>query len=567
MPVAASTPQIDEHRRRKRNGIHYTPPELAAFLASVVVRQLPELNTPLDVLDPACGTGALLSAFANALRQPSRQWLRLHGYETDAQAVEAASKTLSRIDLANLDLRVTNFLATSQTPSDPFVDVVIANPPYVRTQALGAAESQRLAKRFGLSGRVDLAHAFVHAITDVLRPGGVLGLLTSNRFLTVKSGADVRRLLRSEFEVREIFDLGDTKLFDAAVLPVIVVAVKKRDKTAFSCDSRTKFSRTYQSPDAVPAANRTEDLFKLFSDDTPRTDRHSPYQIERGELAPSPDLNAVWRLTCPSYEAWLDRVCTNQVCTFSDVAEIRVGIKTTADKVFVRDDWNSLPVMLRPEPQLLHPLLTHREVHRWRAKPASRHVLYPYLTDTGHRSPIPLDEFPAAAAYLRSHAAQLKGRQYVIDGGRQWYEIWVPHDPCAWMQPKIVFPDIAAEPRFCLDTSGAIVQGDCYWITLKEDTDPRWMAMMLAVANSSFITQFYDLVFHNKLYAGRRRFMTQYVKQFPLPALDSSIGRRIISATERLLRDQSLNSSTQQRLNGLIAQAFDVHEMKVKSSL
>jgi hypothetical protein len=43
---------------------------------------------------------------------------------------------------------------------------------------------------------------------------------------------------------------------------------------------------------------------------------------------------------------------------------------------------------------------------------------------------------------------------------------------------------------------------------------------MLAVANSSFILKFYDVVFHNKLYAGRRRFMSQYVSRFPLPRLD-----------------------------------------------
>jgi len=44
--------------------------------------------------------------------------------------------------------------------------------------------------------------------------------------------------------------------------------------------------------------------------------------------------------------------------------------------------------------------------------------------------------------------------------------------------------------------------------------------LVLAVANSSFALKFYDTVFHNKLYAGRRRFMSQYVSRFPLPKLD-----------------------------------------------
>ena len=44
--------------------------------------------------------------------------------------------------------------------------------------------------------------------------------------------------------------------------------------------------------------------------------------------------------------------------------------------------------------------------------------------------------------------------------------------------------------------------------------------LMLAVANSSFALKFYDTVFHNKLYSGRRRFMSQYVSRFPLPKLN-----------------------------------------------
>ena len=52
--------------------------------------------------------------------------------------------------------------------------------------------------------------------------------------------------------------------------------------------------------------------------------------------------------------------------------------------------------------------------------------------------------------------------------------------------------------------------------------------LMAAVANSTFITRYYDIVFHNKLYAGRRRFMAQYVSQFPLPDLHAPISREIV---------------------------------------
>ena len=62
----------------------------------------------------------------------------------------------------------------------------------------------------------------------LLRPGGILGLLCSNRFMTTKAGVNVRRILQTDLTPVEVFDLGDTRLFEAAVLPAIVVAANQR---------------------------------------------------------------------------------------------------------------------------------------------------------------------------------------------------------------------------------------------------------------------------------------------------------------------------------------------------
>src|SRR5439155_11924969 len=110
------------------------------------------------------------------------------------------------------------------------------------TQVLGATRSQAFAKQFGLTGRVDLYHAFAIAMTAVLKPGGVIGLLTSNRFLTIKSGASLREMFSSHFDIQAIYDLGDTKLFTAAVLPVIIVARKGKTEAG----SRREFHRIYE---------------------------------------------------------------------------------------------------------------------------------------------------------------------------------------------------------------------------------------------------------------------------------------------------------------------------------
>jgi adenine-specific DNA-methyltransferase len=254
----------------------------------------------------------------------------------------------------------------------------------------------------------------------------------------------------------------------------------------------------------------------------------------------------------------LQTVRANTECTFSEVARIRVGIKTTADKIFIRDDWKELPEEIRPEPELLRPLLTHECAGRWTAgRELNRaRVLYPHIVFNGKRKAIELDAYPRAAAYLRRHEARLRRRKYVIDSGRQWYEIWVPQNPEDWKKDKIVYPDISEYPRFFLDRSGAVVNGDCYWITLRDGVDPDWLFLMLAVANSTFITRYYDSVYHNKLYSGRRRFMTQYVGGFPLPSLETKYGQGIVQLVARVVRLGKVIYATEKEIDTLVWRAF-----------
>jgi hypothetical protein len=82
---------------------------------------------------------------------------------------------------------------------------------------------------------------------------------------------------------------------------------------------------------------------------------------------------------------------------------------------------------------------------------------------------------------------------------------------------------------------------------------------MLAVANSSFAMKFYDAVFHNKLYSGRRRFMSQYVSRFPLPRMDRA--GDILDIMPRVLRASSGRHPSelnllQEQLDGFVWKAF-----------
>ena len=560
----------------KQHGIHYTPSELADFLAEAIVEHLPQWRGTLAVLDPACGNGALLSAFSSAISARRRKRVKLVGYETDQSALQAAQDDLAIQDAGQVLLERADFLnlrgvdnecqvpVPDQPQEDdevPGVDVIIANPPYVRTQVLGTKKAQQLARRFGLRGRVDLYHAFTIAMANALKPGALLGLLTSNRFLTTNSGGTLRKLLHDRLDLLSIFDLGDTKLFKTAtVLPVIVIA-RKRD-SGISAHDHCHFSRIYEYREngrSKSPQHHCESLLDTVRDRRIRglvQAREKRFVIERGTLSLTGTDN-LWTLMTPQSKAWLDTVGHHTAFCFDALAHVRVGIKTTADDVFIQD-WDALRRAQRPEARLLKPMLTHHDAARWLCRQTAglQKILYPHVVRQGKKHAVELDKFPRAKRFLEAHRARLSRRKYLLDAGRHWYEIWVPHKPDEWAKPKIVCPDISEFPKFFLDRTGAVVNGDCYWITLRPNIDKAWLLLMLGVANSSFITKYYDTLFHNKLYSGRRRFMTQYVKKFPVPHATCKSAQAAIRLVKRMVEHDHVTTRMEEEVDGLVWKAF-----------
>ena len=529
----------------KSTGVAYTPRILADFVAERIVQAAGAFpaGRPLRVFDPAIGNGELLVSLLNRLAGTLRMDIEVCGFETDRKALDIAQTRIKRqFPAIVLNFQSRSFLELVfeqagnggdgnlfQSAIPAAYDLIIANPPYVRTQIMGASQAQHLAKRFGLSGRVDLYYAFLLGMAQVLDSQGVAGIIVSNRFMTTRSGASVRRALLQRFNLRHIWDLGDTKLFEAAVLPAVLLAAGK-NQNELNPPSLTSIYQTTESAQRS-AADPIDALSKEGSVEIGDGRR---FHVRHGKLDTNGVPDGIWRIATETVDTWLSTVKARTWGTFRDIGKIRVGVKTCADKVFIRSDWQDMPEPERPE--LLRPVITHRAARRFRALATDRpwQILYPHEVVRGFRQAVDLSAHPRSKAYLDRHRPSLESRAYIAQAGRKWYEIWVPQDPDAWCRIKLVFRDIAEKPCFWIDRDGTVVNGDCYWLIPKgpAQTDLLWLAA--AIGNSTFIEKFYDCRFHNKLYAGRRRFMTQYVEEFPLPCPHTLLSRSIIAHAKKI---------------------------------
>ncbi|HET6878719.1 MAG TPA: N-6 DNA methylase [Pirellulales bacterium] len=561
--------------KRKATGAHFTPPDLARLVAGRVAALVGGLKGPLRVLDPACGDGNLLCAINDALPREMRRRVTLVGIENDDASFASLRARQETFDGCRTDLIRGDFLEFfggndlfgSGEELEP-VDCIIANPPYVRTQVLGAKRAQQLAARFGLSGRVDLYQAFLVAMARQLRPGGILGVITSNRFLTTRGGMATRRILRTKFDLIEIVDLGDTKFFEAAVLPALVFARKRDDAGEASRRQEPSFVRIYEETDEGNGHTTQQFVSLVESLRNPQSGvvrvNGNRYRIATGRLPIARDDAKPWTLLSGGEAEWVAAIDAKAQCRIGQVAKVRVGIKTTADSVFIRDDWETLRGEIRPESRHLRPVLSQDDAAKWRPLESSgrqRRVLYTHEVVDGRRR---ATRYPASSPtwkYLLSRKEKLESRHYVIEAGRAWYEIWVPQDPEAWSLPKIVFPDISPDARFFWDAKGSIVDGNCYWITTNDPADEELLLFILGVANSALISRYHDLAFQNKLYSQRRRHLTQYITEYPLPDRNAAASRKMVKLVRRLV-EEPLGDADRGRLEAtideLVAQAFGV---------
>lgn len=569
--VSGSERRYTSPTHEKSEGIAYTPTALADFVAGTIVGCGSTLagKQTVSILDPAVGDGELLVSLVRQLAGAKVPEVNVYGFETSEDALESATVRLRALgSCATIDLRHGDFLAFALdygeasgsgslfTPTMPTqFDAVIANPPYVRTQVLGATRAQQIARQFSLSGRVDLYYAFILGIARVLAPGAAASVIVSNRFMTTRAGAAVRAAVRAEFTIRHVWDLGDTRIFRAAVLPA-VLALEKRQAPPSGVPA---FTSVYET-DTEPTGRCADAIDALSANGVVQIADGRRLRVRQGVLSEGDSPQAVWRIATLAGEAWLQAVADRTWQTFGHVGKIRVGVKTCADKVFIRSDWQDMPASDRPE--LLRPLTTHHVARRFMPEESlpARLIVYPHESVDGKRRAVDLVKYPKTEAYLDQHRDVLESRSYVAESGRRWYEIWVPQDPALWSEVKLVFRDIAAEPTFWIDDQGTVVNGDCYWMACRrpQHEDLLWLAA--AVGNSTFIEQFYDYRFHNKLYAGRRRFITQYVEQFPLPDPQGEIARVIVQESKRVFSGMA-SSETEARqadIDRLVWRAFGV---------
>ena len=460
-------------------------------------------------------------------------------------------------------------------------DYVIGNPPYIRLQNLSAENRDYIKSNFAsATGRFDIYTCFIENGDKNLNPGGKMCLITSNKYLTANYGVGLREYLSATGHVRKIVDLFDTKFFGAAVLPAITVCENVNDP---DCQVEYIGIKTTEKETNTICKDASE-LFFYIEERMDSNKLHVKYG-ENGDkvfeisksLVKIPQGGKTWNFSSMSENDIKNYMDTRAMCRLSDLMEICVGIKTTADTVFVKPMTADFVEKKGFEKNVIFPLIQSFDVNRWKItwgdSKKDRYILYPHREKSGNMEAVPLDEIPNAAEYLEEYEDVLKKRTYLTESKtRAWYECWVPQKLSKFKQAKLVTRDIVSHNSFAYDGDGRLCQGNTFFLirrpeslfnmSFSELSEEDYYLFLLGLLNSHAM-EYYQKMISGCLYSQKYRYTSTNLNRWPIPNFDAESAKKIAEMVKCLINDEKDKAIIEEEINIMVNNQFGFTEADV----
>ncbi len=589
---------------RKAGGVYYTPDYIVRYIVENTVGKLIEGKTPAQIADMrfadiACGSGSFLLGVFDLLLRYQRDWFNAHpdkarkagcvqredgawhlslkqrrqilvnniyGVDIDHQAVEVAQlslylklleeettgtareyqmefhetllPSLARNIVCGNSLIGTD-ISTGQlfsgdeerklNPMDfeqrfPEImkhggfDAVIGNPPYIRMEEFKNLKDYLRKNYVVHEERADFYSYFIEREHRVLRIGGRFGMIVSNKFLRSNYGKPIRDFLRGAARIERVVDFAGLPVFKGATVRTIILLSSR--------EARPSAAPVLYTPPPPP------DLFhKIETGAIAVEEAAKSMEYEVSAAALSAD---VWSFPKKDVEELLAKLRRGRK-TLGQLFSGRIcmGVKSGLSEAFVIDGPTRKRILSQnpSAAEIIKPYLGGREVRRYYTESEGKFLIYTYHG-------VSIQKYPAVEKHLEPFKDRLKKR-----ATRQaWYELQQPQLNFSAMldQPKLIFPDIATEPRFALDETGAYGANTTYFIGSDD-------LVLLALLNSA-LAEFYfktvcaGLEGQGEIYL---RFFGQHLEGFPVAKLESASPRleklvqQMLAAQKQLAAAQS----------------------------
>lgn len=458
-------------------------------------------------------------------------------------------------------------------------DAVIGNPPYIRIQTLQESspiDVEFFKKRYEAAskGNYDIYVVFVEKGLDVLNKNGRLGFILPHKFFNAQYGEPIRSVIANGKHLAKVVHFGDQQVFESATTYTCLLFL---DKTAREDFEFTKVENLTDWRVLQAQTSKVSDVSGL---------------IASKQVTPNE-----WNFTVGKDSALFEKL-TTMPTKLGDIANIFVGLQTSADTVFLFKDCQKsntsittvqskeLGEAVEIETNILKSVIRSGEIGRYWANPTAE-VLFPYeISDNKFKlmSEIKLKkEYPQTWRYLTTNKELLSGREHGKFKETGWYQLY-PKNLDTWEQPKIMLPYMITRLSAYYDENNYYfvnVTTGGFGVTTKQEFGSH--KYITGLLNSKILDWFMKKVsttFHGGYFAANKQFLVQLPIRpinFDDPA-DKARHDKLVSLVERMLalhkqsprtpQEQEMVKreieSTDRGIDGLVYELYGLSEEEIR---
>ncbi len=353
---------------------------------------------------------------------------------------------------------------------------IVGNPPYVRIQnfvkyspeEIEYYRSKLSPYTYSKKDLFDKYYLFIERAINLLSEGGRVGYIVPNKFFIVKGGKKLRGFITDTTSLDRIIHFGVTQIFpNRSTYTAIVVLVREAKE-------KLEFSR----------------IDTLSSIDVFETTPVIAYNNSGFGSTP-------WVFVSETADKLFNRIISAGTVALKSVAEIPVGLQTSADPIFIFTPSNEDATHFyfskdekeyKVEKGICKPSLYDVSFNGFDTVTANGQMIFPYEINGDSAIVIsPADfqnNYPDCWAYLNLFKSKLEKRS--INGNApKWYQYGRSQSLTKFHNTaKIVFPVLSQKPSYIIDdtnfqfTGGG--NGPYYSITSNSDYSIYYLAGLLS---------------------------------------------------------------------------------------
>jgi type I restriction-modification system DNA methylase subunit len=411
-------------------------------------------------------------------------------------------------------------------------DAVIGNPPYIRIQTMkewAPLEVELYKEHFTAAskGNYDIYVVFAERGLGLLNKNGRLGFILPHKFFNAQYGQPLRTLLAKGNHLSKVVHFGDKQVFAGATNYTCLLFLDKAGSKQchfVKVDDLTAWRINGESAEGrIPAKKIT---------------------------------SSEWNFAVGKGAALFEKLSRMPV-KLGDMADIFVGLQTSADDVFIMDLIEETPHTLRLkskalntewtfEKGLLFPLVSGTDVNRYCDLPERQYILFPYKVDGKSVELIDFDiiskTYPKTAAYLLENKERLEEREKGKGGGAHWYGYIYLKNMTRQSIQKLCVPRLVDKLYGTYDLEGNhfLDNVDVGGITLKTAYQKQGLLYLLGLLNSRLLRWYFPHVsapFRGGWLSANRQFLSQLpfrIINFSDPT-DKARHDRMVKLVEQML--------------------------------